>query len=354
MKVRIAVIGLAALALVAGLGLYGYWSGYWGPSDPFHPSLERGQVLPVAEYRFSGPYAHDNLTLFLVHGRSTLPENDYLTLQEALEQGKVVVHETGEVNQLSIENRSDEEVFIQAGDVVKGGQQDRTFPYDFIAPPHSGKLPIDSFCVEQGRWSKRGKESVEVFDSSSAMLSSNSLKLAARQRSQGEVWNNVAVLQRKTARNLGQASLKSESPSSYQLAVENTDVQNALAPYLAALERVPDDRDEVIGVVVAVNGQVVSAEVYGSSRLFAKLWPKLVRSAATEAFAELQKGKTAPPVSLDAVKTFLQGAEAGEPAGEAVTQRVYVHQQQTGRQVLFDTCDRARDNVVVHRSVLAR
>ena len=136
----------------------------------------------------SGPYVHENLAVFLIHGKDQMTGKVPMTLQDALQKKKVKVHETRDVNNLSIENVSLEEVYVQAGDIVKGGQQDRTLAYDLIVPPKSGRIPIDAFCVEQGRWTGRGAESVAVFDSSSAQLSSKDLKLAAkRSRSQQEV-----------------------------------------------------------------------------------------------------------------------------------------------------------------------
>ena len=118
--------------------------------------------------RLTGPYTHGNLTIFLIHADDQMKGRKLLTLDEALEQKKVVVHETKEVNQLSIENVSNEEVFIQAGDIVKGGQQDRLLALDLIVPPKSGKVPLESFCVESGRWAMRQGEAVDKFESSKA------------------------------------------------------------------------------------------------------------------------------------------------------------------------------------------
>ena len=64
-----------------------------------------------------------------------------LTLDEALGNGSVKVVETGEVNELKIENTGGEPVFIQSGDIVKGGRQDRTLTTSLILPPHSGEIP---------------------------------------------------------------------------------------------------------------------------------------------------------------------------------------------------------------------
>src|SRR5262245_17643408 len=74
--------------------------------------------------RITGPHVHENLAVYLVHGRSAAGPTP-LTLQEALAKGTMRVIETGRVNELMIENTGSEQVFIQAGDIVKGGKQDR-------------------------------------------------------------------------------------------------------------------------------------------------------------------------------------------------------------------------------------
>jgi hypothetical protein len=101
-----------------------------------------------------------------------------LTLQEALAKGSVQVTETGRVNELQIENTGAEEVFIQAGDIVKGGKQDRVLTVSFLLPSKSGRVPIASFCVEQGRWSARGKEDQSKFSSAHEAMPSRAALLA--------------------------------------------------------------------------------------------------------------------------------------------------------------------------------
>ena len=78
--------------------------------------------MQAGDYKLSGPYTHDNLTIYLIHGEDQLQGKTLLTLEEALEQKKVVVHETQQVNELAIENTSDEDVFVQSGDIIKGGR----------------------------------------------------------------------------------------------------------------------------------------------------------------------------------------------------------------------------------------
>ena len=143
----------------------------------FHPF---GATLFAADApRLSGPIVHDNLAIYLVHGAATAGAVP-LTLQEALAKGTVKVHETGSVNELTVENVGNDEVFVQAGDIVKGGRQDRVLSVDLLLPPRSGQVSIAAFCVEHGRWSGRGKEDARQFASAVDAMPSLKAKMAMR------------------------------------------------------------------------------------------------------------------------------------------------------------------------------
>src|SRR5262249_57259376 len=130
----------------------------------------------------SGPPVHENLAIYFTHGASVAGPVP-LALPEALAKGRVQVLETGQVNELKIENTGDEEVFIQAGDMVKGGRQDRVLTVSLLLPPRSGVVPIASFCVEPGRWSPRAGEDPTRFASASeAMPSRRALLVMAAPR----------------------------------------------------------------------------------------------------------------------------------------------------------------------------
>jgi hypothetical protein len=154
-------------------------------------------------YRLSEPVSHGNLAIYFIHGASRggpVP----LTLEEALQHKTIVVRETGQVNELSIENTGDRDIFIQAGDIVKGGQQDRVLSVSRILPSHSGAIPISSFCVEAGRWSARGGEDSRTVAGSSTASPSRAARLriaeslaankGAVASGQQEIWRNVAEI----------------------------------------------------------------------------------------------------------------------------------------------------------------
>src|SRR5260370_21194600 len=104
----------------------------------------RGAVAETRDLKVSGPHTHDNLSLFLIHGPDTMKARQVVTLHEALNRGQAVVHDT-RTNTLSVENRSGSDLYIQSGDILKGGTQDRTIPYDLLVPANSARVPLPPF-----------------------------------------------------------------------------------------------------------------------------------------------------------------------------------------------------------------
>src|SRR5262245_34295179 len=71
------------------------------PAVVFSQTTSSPQGLTWGEYRISEPKTYKNLTVFLVQGKDTLSASTPLTLEEALKQKIVIVHETGDVNDLA-------------------------------------------------------------------------------------------------------------------------------------------------------------------------------------------------------------------------------------------------------------
>jgi hypothetical protein len=307
-----------------------------------------------SEYRLSGPYTHGNLTVFLVHGKDQTTRT-FLTLQEAMAQKKVRVYETRNVNELAISNFSNQDVYVQAGDIVRGGEQDRMISVDFIVPPRSGRMPIEAYCVESGRWNKRGNEAPATFSSSENSAVSKDLKLAAKSaKSQQAVWQNVSVVQSKLTENTTVEVRSGLSASSLELSVENAKVKETTAAYINALSGILRKKNDVIGYVFAINGKVNSADIYSSRALFAKLWPKLIKANSVEALAELQKDLEIKSVSDEAVREFLVESEQPAPSQKDVTRRVKLVTKEDDKNAFFETQDRAQKDGWVHRNYIKK
>jgi len=348
-EVLVVTLGVVVVAVIGSMGLLLSVQGSAGTAGQ-----RGGGETQAGDYKLSGPYTHKNLSIFLVHGKSVIKGKSFLTLQEALVQKKVVVYETRSVNELSIQNFSDEDVFVQSGDIVKGGQQDRMIGVDLIVPPRSGKLPISAFCVEHGRWSGRGNERASVFSSSVDAAATKEIKLAAkRSNSQGGVWQSVTVAQDKLSRNVGARVNSTVSESSLQLAVENNKVQETADSYVKALSSIANRSDDIIGYVFAINGKVNSADIYGSNVLFKKLWPKLLKANAVEAIAELQPGKF-NPASADSVQGFLSDSEKAKGSDKDVNARVNLMTREDSENIFFETRDKKENGAWIHRNYIKK
>jgi hypothetical protein len=308
------------------------------------------------DFTISHPVTHQNLAIYLLHGKDVIPGKNFLTVQEALEQKKVIVHETGSVNQLAVENVSpDFEVYIQAGDIVKGGQQDRVLAYDLVVPAKSGRVPLASFCVEAGRWQQRGGEDVRQFSQSAGQLPGKALRLAVSSaRQQGQVWEKVKEQQDKLGRKLNKSVADPRSASSLQLTLEDKDLQTKVNAYVAKLEKAVAGKQDVVGFVVTINGKLEGAEVYGSSALFRKMWPKLLRAAAIDAFSEQQQGRRYELADLDEVKTFLRDGSKGKGTETTVNKRIQVTTRQGEAAHCVETRDQDHQGAILHRSYIAR
>jgi hypothetical protein len=346
-----------------------------------------GSALADQSVRISGPHVHDNLAVYFVHGAGTggpVP----LTLQEALAKGHVQVVETGQVNELQVENAGSEPVFIQAGDIVKGGKQDRVLTVSLLLPPKSGRVPIASFCVEQGRWTARGKEDQAKFSSSGeampsvrALLSmaappppppqpqagaadpaspgANSAARIARHNDevankQREVWDQVAATQKKLSRGVGAAVASPQSTSSLQLSLENEKLKEARGAYVKALQASGEKEADVIGYVVAINGKMSAANIYPSNALFRKMWGKQLAAVVTEAIGEKQPNAPAasPPPAPAAATQFLDEAEKGKKFERALAAGMRQEVRDADKALLNEA--RGADGKWIHRSYLAK
>src|ERR1051325_502785 len=348
MKMRAFSLGIALLWMVFGFSLPKF------ATAQVEQGGSSGQTVngQASEFRLSGPFTHENLTVFLIHGHDKINSRKILTLEEALQRKRVIVHETKDVNELTIENISqDEDVFVQSGDIVKGGQQDRVLAVDLIVPPRSGRVPIAAFCVERGRWSKRGSETASTFETSSERIATKDLKVAANiSNSQSEVWNKVEEAQAKISANVEVVVNSQASPSSLQLSLENKRLKEMREAYIKKLVKVVEGQADVIGYAFAINGHINSADVYASSELFKRLWPKLLRATAVEAIAELRKDERSEPVNIDAVRTFLADAERGRASERGITPRIKLVTRQTDQGVLLETLDLKENEAWIHRS----
>lgn len=267
------------------------------------------------------PVSYKNLTIFPVRGRDAAGAADYITLDEGIKAGTVVITERGAgemarvnrrgsaalrqqqvnmssagggatVNQLALTNKSGKKLLLLSGEVIVGGKQDRIVEEDRLIPPVNVPISLNVFCVEHGRWQQRASASggaatvvapqgeprkAENFYSLGAVAHPKLRGAAQDKKQQSEVWREVSA---NNAR-LG----SSNSTDTYQEVYANKKVAGDMQEYIRALEK-EVLQPGVVGVVIARNGELVWADVFASSSLFARYWPKLLKSYAVDAIGD--------------------------------------------------------------------
>jgi hypothetical protein len=299
-----------------------------------HPGFK---VLP--------PISHGNLTIFPVVSAGAHDTSQFITLDDGLRSGEVIVTEAGrvqplmrrgvrpiprgggEVNRLVLVNNSDRPLLLLAGEIVTGGKQDRVIGKDRIVPAHSDAVDLSVFCVEPGRWTEVSSN----FKGMSGQMAQPSVRSKAMaDKDQNQVWNSVR------AANESVAAVASPSPvggglgsgagggiggtTSYAKVMDNEEVKRHLDKIAAPVQRdyqglMRELRSRnAVGVVAAVGGRLVWVDIFASNSLLEKYWPKLVRSYAADALPI----RTVAPVRLDvrAAQEFLDNMEGRREVSE--------------------------------------
>jgi hypothetical protein len=310
----------------------------WGPPRASRAAPAR----PESGWRLLDPVTYENISIFPVVG-SSQGTRAFLTLDEGLSSGEVVVSEQGaetlarsrdrrpvvvpdynnsaSVNQLVLVNRGKRPLLLLAGELVSGGKQDRIIAKDRIVPPGADPLPLDVFCVEHGRWSSGSQ-----FTAAKTIVHPSVREPAAVKQDQSDVWNAVtsgstaARVPSAPPARLSQSEIVTvigrEAPTqSYAKIYESRRVGGSVDNFVEELQRRfarATSRlkgEHVVGVVVAYGGEVAWSDIFASSDLFDHYWNKLLRSYAVEALARPTLRETAS--SADA-REFLQPVNGRE------------------------------------------
>jgi hypothetical protein len=313
-------------------------------------------------YHVLAPIESGNLLLFPVvradyrADKELTGETPFITLDEGLKSGEVEVTEAGrarglvrprgpayqpardnpdrgdEVNTLVLINNSKRSLLLLAGEIVTGGKQDRIVAKDRIVPANADPINLGVFCIEPGRWTESsstfgaaGKSAAKGF-----MVQPEVRERAMVDQDQQQVWDSVhgAISQMEVEAASPPASggpastgsfRRSLGTSSYAKAMQDSDVSKkvdeAAAPLMNAREQVLAQlRDEhAVGVVVAVRGEIIWADLFANTDLLSRYWTKLVRSYAAESLTE---GEDHPAATLADAQRFLDAPSGGTENSE--------------------------------------
>jgi hypothetical protein len=314
-----------------------------------------------ASYRVLAPIESGNLLLFpVVRAEGKSPgETPFITLDEGIRSADVEVTEAGrvqglvrprrpapaqpdnfsrgdEVNTLVLVNHSSKPLLLLAGEIVTGGKQDRVIAKDRIVPAGADPIDLSVFCIEPGRWTEDSPTFGAAAKSSARgfMVQPTIRERAMVQKDQQQVWDSVhgAINQMKMASaphptmpaNGGIPNSlpvpRSIGTTSYARVMQDSavseKVDEAAAPVIKARDQVLAQlrQEHAVGVVVAVRGEIVWADLFADPDLLTRYWTKLVRSYAAESLAE---GETRSAPSLADAQRFLDAPSGGSESSQS-------------------------------------
>ncbi len=339
------------------------------------PFLMSAVVLPIAsvaqyttdnlKIREAVSFTYKNLRLYPVFANQVFLDghkdvSNYTSLEKAVAEKKIAVTETGSaantnvvnpdaghhtrnhatinqgsdggsgtVNTLFIENTSKDTILIMAGEVVKGGKQDRVLAQDMVLLPHSGRKDISVFCVEHGRWqySEESQKANHTFYGYSSVSTMSVRKAAVVEKDQQKVWKNVAEV---TAKN----SAGSNS-GSYTALDTSKKYNEELKAYLDFFNSKIKAQGNVIGMVACTGNKVIGCDMFATPGMFKQYFNNLMSSYSTEA---ISNGSVAT-AGYQTVQTYLDKILLDESKQESEVEKNGTILKSSGKKLHLATFD---------------
>lgn len=314
-------------------------------------------TVAISDQVVGAPTVIDNLTLFPITAKNQVDVGPLLTLEEALSKGVAEIREVGaeganqgnqgnqgnqanqvevptpqqpqqqrnphhgirggggaRVNTLVIENKGVIPVYVLAGTVVKGGNQDRQIGQDFII---DGKqvASVDAFCVEHGRWNgeRDGRATGGKFGTMAQLTTSGVRAAGQYKKNQSEVWSKVA--------DVNAANGKSAASGTLMATLDDAEVtaqRTALSGKAVAFLDSVSPSNGVVGLAYAIDGKVRAVRWFANHSIFTMYRATLINTAAIDSItARAQRAPGDPPKGIatlgpDAVSAFIASVTAAK------------------------------------------
>ena len=290
------------------------------------PLLQPDHHLSIGSFTLvtdtSGEYRFKLLQIFPIAASNEFIQagshlGPYITLKEAMERKVIIITEmydsvrtvnahrqnessvitdASQVNTLFIENVSEDTILILAGELIKGGKQDRLIARDFLLNPKSGKSDVSVFCVEPHRWhgeesAVRGVSNLEEvqvyhFNEYQKVASNKIRKTAVKEKDQGKVWRDVAYVTDQNG-----ASSASGSYNAIGNAATYKSEHDAYEKFFASKF---NSSTNIVGVIIASGDSIIGCDIFYDPGLFRKEYVNLLDAYITDAITLAAKSNAGP------------------------------------------------------------
>jgi hypothetical protein len=283
------------------------------------------------ELVFGTPINYQNLTLVPVGTTKQGPFQKYTLLEQGLDDKTLEVrelrghHNDAQVNAVEVRNSGNNPVYLLGGEAILGGKQDRIIQYDTVLPNNHRFTRVAVFCVEAGRWAGQNMK----FQAGKA-LAHVALRQAALSGGQSQVWAEVASKNRQQG--------TSNRTDTYRRTIQNEKVRAKVAPYRAELAKALPRELRLAGMLMAINGRIRVADIFGNPTLFGDVRDKLLSAYILEALGQ-QVVPNAPRISAGAAKGFIEEGRKAKGVTIGKGGRSIIYKKQTKKLIGAETVD---------------
>jgi len=233
------------------------------------------------EVDYAGAYQFKDLKIIPIRSKPGFIEankqaaslSNALSLRQALATNQASISERinsrgrirPTVNTLTIENFSDQPIFLMSGEVVTGGMQDRVIARDVVIQPRSGRVDIPVYCVEEGRWTDNTKkEKFKNYHEASMHLR----KVIDRDQNQAAVWKEIKKENRRDNIRSSTDAYTAHASSPEYIRRENE--------YLTFFNEKFRNKENIVGIVGVSGGVVIGCDIFATSELFYREYNNLI------------------------------------------------------------------------------
>ncbi len=252
-------------------------------------------------YEMRRPINDGRLTIIPIITTHAAPMQKFVTLHDGMRKGIVSVREVGgsddwEVDTVRVTNQSNEPLVILEGELIEDAMQDRITAENVVIDPHKTQR-ISVRCVEEDR-----DHGGTTFHAGNA-IAELSLRRTLVHRDQEAVWSKV--------KQINAREKLYPSTNTYRLAAhaqvkgDGGARRDRIVKQLEALE----ERPNIVGFAVAIDGQVVAMDRFATPDLYRQLEGELLASYIPTTSGNAQEGRRIAPDQVRALLSSTTGSQ---------------------------------------------
>lgn len=220
----------------------------------------------IKKIRLGEKYFLRNIVITPIYLQIDLTEKkEFLSLDESIEKNySIKITDTGNINQVNIQNNTENPLFVMDGEQLTGGLQNRMFVHSFTLEPQR-RDNYKVFCIEAGRWNGNTR----VFNTQND-LSYSKVRLLNLITTRTKLRNKQDIIWKEIENKSKNLNYYSKTSSLTDL---NRFMDRTADDYIANYKYSNEN-----GYLVEHNDNIVSIEILNENSMVQKLYKKMLKS----------------------------------------------------------------------------